>query len=117
MFWDKKTETLKPGELKELQIKRLKKTINQAQHVEFYRNLLSDAGVKPSFIKTLEDIQKIPFTKKLFWQEIGMLLMMPSLWLKMKRRWYANFWSLGASAKKSSSSQTRPIRLFTNRRI
>jgi phenylacetate-CoA ligase len=65
MFWDKKTETLKPGELKELQIKRLKKTINQAQHVEFYRNLLSDAGVKPSFIKTLEDIQKIPFTKKL----------------------------------------------------
>ncbi len=64
MFWDKKTETLKPDELKELQVKRLKKTLGQVQHVAFYRNLLSEAGVKPSSIKTLEDIQKIPFTKK-----------------------------------------------------
>jgi len=64
MFWDKKIETLKPGELRELQLKRLKKTLFQVQHVDFYRNLLSDAGVKPSSIKTLDDIQKIPFTKK-----------------------------------------------------
>jgi phenylacetate-CoA ligase len=64
MFWDKKTETLKPDELKELQLKRLKKTLSQVQHVTFYRNLLSGAGVKQSSIKTLEDIQKIPFTKK-----------------------------------------------------
>jgi phenylacetate-CoA ligase len=64
MFWDKKTETLKPDELKELQLKRLKKTLGQVQHVGFYRILLSEAGVKPSSIKTLEDIQKIPFTRK-----------------------------------------------------
>jgi phenylacetate-CoA ligase len=64
MFWDKKTETLKPDELKELQLKRLKKTLSQVQHVAFYRDLLSGAGVKLSSIKTLEDIRKIPFTKK-----------------------------------------------------
>jgi phenylacetate-CoA ligase len=64
MFWDKKTETLKPDELKELQLKRLKKTLSQVQHVTFYRDLLSGAGVKLSSIKTLEDIRKIPFTKK-----------------------------------------------------
>jgi phenylacetate-CoA ligase len=64
MFWDKKIETLKPGELKELQFKRLKKTLGLVQNVDFYRKLLSGAGVKISAIKTLDDIQKIPFTKK-----------------------------------------------------
>ena len=55
---------MKPEELKTLQLKRLKKTLSQVQNVEFYRNLLSGAGVKASSIKTLDDIQKIPFTKK-----------------------------------------------------
>ena len=64
MFWDKKIETLKPKELQELQFKRLKKTLGLVQNVDFYRKLLSGAGVKISEIKTLDDIQKIPFTKK-----------------------------------------------------
>jgi phenylacetate-CoA ligase len=64
MFWNEKAETLKPDELQELQLRRLKKTLGQVQHVNFYRNLLQGAGLKPSSIKTLEDIQKIPFTKK-----------------------------------------------------
>ena len=64
MFWDKKSETLKPAELQALQLKRLKKTLQQVQNVEFYRKLLAEAGMKPSSIKTLDDIQKIPFTKK-----------------------------------------------------
>jgi phenylacetate-CoA ligase len=64
MFWDKKIETMKPNELEVLQLKRLKTTLSQVQHVAFYRNLLSSAGVKPSSVKTLEDIRKIPFTKK-----------------------------------------------------
>ncbi len=55
---------MKPEELKTLQLKRLKKTLSQVQNVEFYRNLLADAGLKASSIKTLDDIQKIPFTKK-----------------------------------------------------
>jgi phenylacetate-CoA ligase len=64
MFWDKKIETLKPGELQDLQFKRLKKTLGLVQNVDFYQKLLSGAGVKISAIKTLDDIQKIPFTKK-----------------------------------------------------
>lgn len=64
MFWDKKTETLKPADLQDLQLKRLKKTLHQVQNVEFYRNRLNSAGIKNSTIKTLDDIQKIPFTKK-----------------------------------------------------
>jgi phenylacetate-CoA ligase len=64
MFWDKKIETLKPAELQALQLKRLKKTLHQANNVEFYRARLSGAGIKPSDIRTLEDIQKLPFTRK-----------------------------------------------------
>jgi phenylacetate-CoA ligase len=64
MFWDKKIETLKTDELQSLQLKRLKKTISQAQKVGFFKKRLSEAGVTTSSIKTLDDIQKIPFTKK-----------------------------------------------------
>ena len=64
MFWDKKIETLKTDDLQALQLKRLKKTISQAQKVGFFKKRLSDAGITASSIKTLDDIQKIPFTKK-----------------------------------------------------
>jgi phenylacetate-CoA ligase len=64
MFWDKKIETLKPAELQALQLKRLKKTLHQANNVEFYRALFSDANVKITAIRTLDDIEKLPFTKK-----------------------------------------------------
>ena len=64
MFWDKKAETMKPAELRELQLKRLKKTVKQVQNVGFYQKKLAEAGIRQSSIKTLDDITKIPFTKK-----------------------------------------------------
>ncbi|OPX61917.1 MULTISPECIES: phenylacetate--CoA ligase family protein [unclassified Methanoregula] len=64
MYWDKKMETLKTADLKEIQLKRLKKTLKQVQNVGFYQKKLADAGINPSSIKTLDDITKIPFTKK-----------------------------------------------------
>ena len=64
MFWDKKIETLKTDDLQALQLKRLKKTLSQAQKVGFFKKRLSDAGITASSIKTLDDIRKIPFTKK-----------------------------------------------------
>lgn len=64
MFWDKKHETLAPDELAELQLKRLKKTLNSAQNVEFYRKQFSETGIRTTDIRTLEDIRKLPFTKK-----------------------------------------------------
>jgi len=64
MFWDKKIETLNPAELAALQLKRLKKTLHQANNVEFYRAGFARDGIKPSYIRTLDDIQKLPFTKK-----------------------------------------------------
>ena len=65
MFWDKKIETLKPDDIKIAPAQTAEKnTDSQVQNVEFYRNRLAGAGIKTSSIKTLDDIQKIPFTKK-----------------------------------------------------
>ena len=64
MFWDKKNETLKGEKLKALQLKRLKQTIRQSQKVEFYKKRLAENNIRPEDIKTLDDIQKIPFTRK-----------------------------------------------------
>ena len=64
MFWDKKMETLKPADLKDLQLKRLKKTLRSVQHVNFYRQQFAKAGVSAEKINTLEDVRKLPFTRK-----------------------------------------------------
>jgi phenylacetate-CoA ligase len=64
-FWNKKIETLSQEELKALQLKRLQKVVRKVyQRVPHYREKFKKAGVKPSDIRTLEDIRKLPFTTK-----------------------------------------------------
>jgi phenylacetate-CoA ligase len=43
-------------------IKILKEQIKKVNRLNFYKNKLDQAGIKPSRIKTLEDFRKIPFT-------------------------------------------------------
>ncbi|HUU75625.1 MAG TPA: phenylacetate--CoA ligase [Methanoregulaceae archaeon] len=64
MFWNEKLETLPSAELADLQLKKLKWTLDQVLKVEFYRNKLKSAGIRPADIKTLDDVQKLPFTRK-----------------------------------------------------
>ena len=64
MFWNEKTETLKKRDLETIQLKRLKKTIAQVQNIGFYRNAFRQAGIIPGSIRTIEDIRRIPFTRK-----------------------------------------------------
>jgi phenylacetate-CoA ligase len=50
-------------ELAELQLKGLKWTVNHAYRGSpFYRKRLEEAGVKPKDIRSLKDLQKLPFT-------------------------------------------------------
>ncbi len=50
-------------ELADLQLKGLKWTVNHAYRGSpFYRKRLEEAGVKPKDIRTLKDLQKLPFT-------------------------------------------------------
>ncbi len=57
-------ETIRPEELADLQLKRLKWTLRQAQEVGLYQRKFKEAGVSPDDIETLDDVEKLPFTYK-----------------------------------------------------
>jgi len=64
-YWNEKIETIPVPELRKYQLGRLKEQVkNCYENSKFYRLKFKKAGLKPESIKTLEDIQKIPFTVK-----------------------------------------------------
>jgi phenylacetate-CoA ligase len=51
--------------LRELQHQRLRDIVRHAfEHVEYYRNSFTAAGIRPSALRCLEDIQHFPFVEK-----------------------------------------------------
>ncbi|MCC7553761.1 MAG: phenylacetate--CoA ligase [Methanobacteriaceae archaeon] len=65
MVWNKEAECMEKEEKENLQLKRLKNTIKKTyERVPFYRKKLDEAGVSVEDIKTLKDIEKLPFTEK-----------------------------------------------------
>ncbi|HNV39398.1 MAG TPA: phenylacetate--CoA ligase [Methanoculleus sp.] len=64
MFWNRAMETIRPEELAALQLKRLKWTLRQAQEVGLYQKKFKEAGISPDDIRTLDDVEKLPFTYK-----------------------------------------------------
>ena len=64
-YWQPEYETMDRDSLKDLQLKRLKKTAASVyNNVPFYKQKFSNAGVKPDELKSLEDASKLPFTRK-----------------------------------------------------
>lgn len=64
MIWSKE-ETLSRAEMESLQLERLQETVKRVyEKVPYYRNKMQEAGVSPSDIRTLKDLQKLPFTTK-----------------------------------------------------
>lgn len=64
-IYDKKIETMSRTRMRALQLRRLKEIVAYAySRVPFYRKKYDEAGVKPSDIRTLEDIRKLPFVTK-----------------------------------------------------
>lgn len=65
MIFNEEMETLEQSEKEKLQLSRLQQTAKRVyENVEFYRKKFDEAGVKPEDIKTLDDLQRLPFTKK-----------------------------------------------------
>ncbi|OQA25015.1 MAG: Phenylacetate-coenzyme A ligase [Verrucomicrobia bacterium ADurb.Bin345] len=65
MIFDKKMECMDRGELRRIQGDRLKDAVKRAyDHVPFYRRKLDEHGVKPEHIRSIDDIEKLPFTTK-----------------------------------------------------
>ncbi len=64
-MFNPESETLNRRELRDLQNERLGILVNHAYaNVRFYRNKFDAAGLNPDDIKTLEDLNKIPFTTR-----------------------------------------------------
>ncbi len=64
MVWNE-NECLSKKEKEKIQLERLKKTVKLAyENVEFYRKRFDKINLKPEDIKTLKDIEKIPYTTK-----------------------------------------------------
>jgi phenylacetate-CoA ligase len=65
MIWNEKYETMPRGELEALQLTRLQALVERVYAtVPYYHQKMDDAGVSPGDIKTLEDINRLPFTTK-----------------------------------------------------
>lgn len=64
-YFNEEMETMPRPQLEKLQVERLKQTLEAAYNkVPFHRQGFDEAGVKPSDLKSLTDLQKFPFTKK-----------------------------------------------------
>jgi phenylacetate-CoA ligase len=64
-YFQEEMETLPKAALQRLQLERLQAMVERVYHQNaFYRKLYDEAGVKPSDIRVLEDIQKLPFLEK-----------------------------------------------------
>lgn len=64
MIWSKE-ETLSRKEIEEIQLSRLQETVNRVyEKVAPYRKKMDELGVKPSDIKSLKDLSKLPFVTK-----------------------------------------------------
>ncbi len=64
-YWDEKLETMPRPELEANQLRDLKEIVQFAyEHSPYYKRAFDKAGVKPSDIKTLKDIEKFPFVNK-----------------------------------------------------
>ena len=57
-------ETYSRSELEALQLERLKSTVEHCMDSAFYSRRFAENGLKPSDIRTLDDLKKIPFTTK-----------------------------------------------------
>jgi len=65
MLFDEEFETLPREALEALQLKRLVATAKRVYtKVPFYKKTFDEAGIKPSDIKSLKDLRRLPFTNK-----------------------------------------------------
>ena len=65
MNYDRKIETMSRAEIAELQLAKLKKIVAYAyENVPMYKKRFDEIGLKPDHIRTLKDIENIPYTTK-----------------------------------------------------
>ncbi len=63
-FFNPEMETLTRPQIEALQLQRLKATVAHCMNSPFYKQRLTEAGVTPDSINSLDDLRRIPFTTK-----------------------------------------------------
>ena len=64
-MWNRELETMPRPELEKLQAKRLREMVERVYHkVPFYRQKLDQAKLRPEDIKSVKDLERLPFTTK-----------------------------------------------------
>jgi phenylacetate-CoA ligase len=65
MIWNEPKECMSRDEMNHLQSTRLRDLVQRVYHnVEFYRKKMQELGIEPGDIHGIEDLSKLPFTKK-----------------------------------------------------
>ena len=64
-YWNEKIETLPTEEIRKYQLQKLKEQVKHCyNNSAFYKKKFDNIGLKPQDIRSLDDLQKIPFTVK-----------------------------------------------------
>lgn len=64
-YWEEDIETMSREKLQELQLQRLKKTINIAANSPYYKKVFQEHNITADSIQNLEDIRKSHLLLKL----------------------------------------------------
>jgi phenylacetate-CoA ligase len=63
-IWNKAIECIARPALEELQFARLRETVERLySKVPLFKQRLDEAGVKPESLKSIRDLQRLPFSK------------------------------------------------------
>ncbi|MBQ9237034.1 MAG: phenylacetate--CoA ligase [Prevotella sp.] len=63
-YLDPELETMSRQQIEQLQVERLKETVQRCMNNPFYKARLEKAGVSPENITSVDDVRRIPFTTK-----------------------------------------------------
>ncbi|MBP3842784.1 MAG: phenylacetate--CoA ligase [Prevotella sp.] len=63
-YFEPELETMSRDQLEALQLERLQQTVRHCMNSPFYQQRFKELGITPDDIRTLDDVQKLPFTTK-----------------------------------------------------
>ncbi|MCL2003695.1 MAG: phenylacetate--CoA ligase [Oscillospiraceae bacterium] len=64
-YWNKPAETMDRGHIREIQLEKLRATVqNVYSNVPYYREKMQAKGILPGDVKTLDDLSSLPITTK-----------------------------------------------------
>ena len=63
-YFNSELETMSRQQLEQLQLQRLKQTVEHCMNNAFYRKRFKELGITPDDIRSLDDVKKLPFTSK-----------------------------------------------------